>query len=503
MPWRGPAYPGEFPSLGWALEQMIARYLRVPSGKAYGAPLVLTDRQLTRLVRMYRIDPETGRFVYRRTAVEESKGTGKSPFAGAVAFCELVGPVLFDGWDADGEPVGKPHPTPWVQIAAVSEDQTDNVYVQLRDALAESDAIDEYGIDLGKTRVFLKNRPGRIEPVTASAGAREGQPVTFVAKDETRLWLPSNGGDRLNAVLSRNVAKTDGRSIELTNAYRKGQGSVAEATAEAARKKAAGLLYEAQRGPFVEDLSDRGVLIPALEVAYEGYPWVDLERIADECNDPAVTASDARCYYLNIPAEDVDEAWITAKQWRDLKRTDVEIPELADVYVGIDVALYHDNTAVVVVWRDDEGRFVVRSRTWDPKESGEVDVTEVMQHIRDLSFRYRIREAAFDPRFFDVPAKMLADENIPMVEIPQSSTHMIPACGFTYEQILAGNVVHNGDQVLEAHVLSAVQRSSEAGWTLSKNKSRRVIDACIAMVIAMYRAGQPQEATPEFAGAWL
>lgn len=501
--WRGPEYEGEFPSLGWALIDLAHAFLRVPAGHDHGKPLTLSDRQIRFIVRSYRIDPVTGRGVFRRCIDEGAKGVGKSPEGAVIGFGELVGPVVFDGWDANGEPVGRPHPTPLVQVAATAEDQTGNLYGPFRSMLAESPAIDEYRIDLGKTRIELGGRQGRMEPVTTAAGTREGQPVTCALKEETQYWKESNGGWQCDETLNRNVAKNNGRAFSFTNSYRKGGGSVAERDAISAAKGAAGILYQSIRGPFVEDLTDRDVLMAALEVAYEGAPWVDLERIADECSDPGVRPQDARRFYLNIPDDTTEDSWITREEWLGCLHPEDDIPSGSSIYVGVDVALYHDNTAVTVIHRNDAGQFVVRTKTWDPARTGEVDVADVMQYLRDLSFEFHIVEAVYDPRFFDIPAKQLADEGIPMVELPQSPSFMVPACGFAYEQIRGGRVSHDGDQILELHVLSAAMRPSESGWTLSKNKSKHVIDACIAMVMAMFRAGQPPEAVPSFMGAYL
>ena len=38
-------------------------------------------------------------------------------------------------------------------------------------------------------------------------------------------------------------------------------------------------------------------------------------------------------------------------------------------------------------------------------------------------------------------------------------------------------------------------RESERGWTLSKGRSKRKIDAVIALVIALHEAAQPPEPT--------
>lgn len=501
MPWRGPSYDGEFPSLGWGIVDLAQRYLQVPSGPKFGEPLVLTDEQVSFLVRLYRIDPETGASVYRRGAHVKPKGWGKSPELAVFAFGELVGDVVFDGWDADGEPVGRPQPTPWVQIAALSEDQTDNTYIALLSMLEGGDADTDFGLDVGLTRIFVKGKRGaRLEPVTAAAGSREGQPVTAAVLDEPHLWTPSNGGTRLAATLRRNVAKTNGRSVESTNAWKVGQGSVAEETAKAAKKGAAGLLFDHTQAPFVEDLADKELLKRALRSVYGDAEWVDLDRLVEECNDPGTTPEDARRFFLNIPAPaDGGESWLPAGAWANCLVPGVSIPEGSTVTVGVDVALYHDNTAVAVVWQDDDGRFVVEARTWEPV-AGKVDVADVMDHIRALTFRFDVQAVAYDPRFFDVPAGMLQDDGVPMLEVPQTSARLVPACGFAFEQIVAGNVAHNGDEVLTSHVLSAARRTGDNGWTLSKGKSRQVIDACIAMVMAMWES---QQAPDPVADPWV
>ena len=97
-------------------------------------------------------------------------------------------------------------------------------------------------------------------------------------------------------------------------------------------------------------------------------------------------------------------------------------------------------------------------------------------------------EFVYDPAYFERSAQALADEGLPMVEHPQSRSRMVPACSLAFEQIAAGRVRHDGQPTLTDHVESAVQRTSDLGWTLSKGRSRRKIDACIALVMALARA---------------
>lgn len=160
----------------------------------------------------------------------------------------------------------------------------------------------------------------------------------------------------------------------------------------------------------------------------------------------------------------------------------------APTWIGIDVGLRRDSTAVVWVQRRADGKLHAWSKLWIPTKDAPVDVTDVMAHIRDLANRYRVEAVAFDPRFFDVPAKMLADERVKMVEVPQSPERMTPICGTLLEVIKRGDLKHDDDPGLRAHVLNAKARQSQRGFTLEKLKSTGRIDACIALALAVDRA---------------
>jgi hypothetical protein len=49
--------------------------------------------------------------------------------------------------------------------------------------------------------------------------------------DQTESWTPRNRGTQFAATVRRNLAKTNGASIESPNAYRPGSGSVSEDSA--------------------------------------------------------------------------------------------------------------------------------------------------------------------------------------------------------------------------------------------------------------------------------
>lgn len=160
----------------------------------------------------------------------------------------------------------------------------------------------------------------------------------------------------------------------------------------------------------------------------------------------------------------------------------------APTWVGVDVGLKRDSTAVVMAQRDQAGMLRVTARLWLPLADKPVDVTDVMEHLRELARAYDVQAISYDPRFFDVPAKMLADEGLLMVEVPQSVEHMTPVCGSLLEIIKGGQLRHDGNEGMATHVLNAVPRFNERGFTLQKSKSRGRIDAVIALGLAIDRA---------------
>jgi phage terminase large subunit-like protein len=179
------------------------------------------------------------------------------------------------------------------------------------------------------------------------------------------------------------------------------------------------------------------------------------------------------------------ESWLPVGAWEQCV-SDLQFDSQLPVWVGIDMALKHDTIAVCVA-QPQADRVVLRSKIWQPEQEG-VDVVAVEHYLRELHNQFQVQEFAFDPAYFQRSAEALSDDGLPMVEFPQSGARMIPACGNAYEMIVNQKIAHDGSPTFTDQVLSAAQRMTDTGWRLSKGKSKRKIDACIAMVIALDRA---------------
>lgn len=394
MPWRGPQHPDDFPTLGWIVLDHMAEHLPSPADSTQ--PLVLTDEQARIVLRWYELDPETGEFVHRRGRLEMAKGWGKSPLLAAIAIEEFAGPTTFGGWDEHGEPIGVRRHWPVVEIAAVSEDQTDNTYAALYQMLTanEQRAAKSLGIDIGRTRLYLRDGlPGTLRPVTAESASREGARLTFAVLDETHLWTRQNGGRKLAATLRRNAAKMNGRTFETTNAPVLGEGSVAE---ESGNDPAPGVLHIARRPPVEPSLDwpEKDLRASLTEVYGDSY-WAPIDRIMGELADPATSWDDALRYYFNVRTAGVARA-VDPRLWDQLtaKR---DVPAQTEIGLGFDGSTYHDATVLRGCTRDGYSFVIGR---WSKPENGQgwqVPRAEVNQAVADAFSRYRVGRMLADP----------------------------------------------------------------------------------------------------------
>lgn len=489
--------PPDNRTLGWAVLEWTARWLRQPDGPAAGDPWRFTPEQAAIVLRWYEVG-EDGRFVARRGVIRRMKGWGKDPFVAALSAVELCGPCRFGGWSRDGLPLVVRHPAPWVQIAAVSQDQTRNT-MTLFPGLFSPEAVKEFKIDLGKTIIYTA-RGGQIESVTSSPRAIEGKRTSFTVKNESHLWVRANDGLAMNQAINRNLAKSnDGsaRSLEITNAHLPGEESVAEDTFESWRKAGGavpGLYYDSLESPTV-DLDDRDALVAALEYARGDSRWLNTERLADEIADPTTPEYISRRFYLNQVVAVGAERWMPMDEW-DTRAREHPIPPGARVVLGFDGSFDEDATAVVAVTIAREPHLQA-VKCWERPEGDRawrVPIEDVEDEIRAACKRWRVKELTADPYRWARSLQILEGERVASVvtEFPQRPSRMIPATTRFREAVVNGTMTHDGDPVLRRHVANAVLRVGSQGGHLSKDAkaSPRKIDAAVAAVMAFDRACQ-------------
>lgn len=489
-------------SLGWEIAKWAQEYLAQPDGEGRGDRWKWTGDQLRFLAWWYAID-EYGHWISTRGQVVLPKGAGKSPLAAAIACCELGGPVVFDGWDAAGEPVGRPHSSPIVQLGAVSEEQTNNTMSLVINMLEDGRA-DEVipGLDTGISRI--NTAYGSLKPMTASARSKEGARSTAAILDETHHWLANNGGHDLARVFRRNLAKMGGRSLETTNAWRPGEDSVAEATSEYLAAIESGrtaregkLLVLHRQAPSDTDIYDVESLKTGLKHAYGEADWIDLDRIVEEIYDPNNPVEDSQRFYLNQVVSAAD-AWMDANDW-DAAATAEPLFEGEEITLGFDGSKSDDHTALVACRVSDGSVHVLQ--TWEPDRfpGGEIPRDVVDDFIGYVHERYSVKAFYADVEHYESYIDKWATEYGRRYKHKASQRHAVSYDMRTKQKefslnaekfvnaVQTGELAHTGDRKLRWYVLNAKRRPTNFG-TVSLRKegreSQRKIDAAVCAILA-------------------
>lgn len=502
MPWRGPESPGDFPSLGYQVADFIEAKCVIPDGERQGEPYVLTDEMFRNLVHVYRLDPATGRFVYDRgDQLVRPQKWGKGPFSAARICAEghAEGPVLFDGWDADGEPVGRGWATPLIQVTAYSEDQADNVWKALLGMVRYGPLIEEWP-DTGDTRIYTPDG-GDIEPVTSSAQSRLGQRLTFVAQDEAHSWLPANGGRKLADTQRRNVAGMGGRFHETGNAWDPAENSVAQQTAE--NREPGVYLDDVEPGTgSIRNKRERRRMLRKVygDSAHPKQGWVDLDRIESEIEaligrDPA----QAERFFLNRKRASEDAAFDPERIDR-LADAEHTVPDGALVVLGVDGAKFVDAIAVVGCEVETGHEFTVGiwERPSDAGDDYEHPWTEIDGAVSEVFERCSVWRAYCDPQYIEdwlnVWRGRWGEKRV--LEWRTNRPRQIAEAVRNYEDAMAGEspaLSHDGDERFVRHLKNARKQmlnvrddKGRLMHTISKDRPDSVhkMDGAMAGVLA-------------------
>ena len=111
--------------------QFITQNLVFGPGDLRGLPAELDDEKAYLIYRMYEVygpgHPQAGRRRFKRCAISLAKGQAKTELAAWIAACELhpEAPIRCDGFDRQGNPIGRPVTDPLDPIVAYSRELAD------------------------------------------------------------------------------------------------------------------------------------------------------------------------------------------------------------------------------------------------------------------------------------------------------------------------------------------------------------------------------------------
>lgn len=445
--------------------EFIETYCRAPKGHGWGKPLKLAPFQKVWLKGVLSGEVTSA-------AMSLPRGNGKSTFLAAVGVWAVFDP------DESG--------APQVPIVATTINQAIRSVYGVATAMIEAEP--ELSVRsirytaIGGTKVRVPFTGGEMFPVSNDVDGLQGLDPSVAIVDELGFmpvasWdsLLLAGGKRPRSL----VVGIGTPGLDKDNALWHLRRRVAEGRA------IPGFAYTEYAAPENCAVDDEDAWREANPALRSKYMSINALRTAVELSPEG----HFRVFRLGQWIDGV-ESWLGPdgrKIWEALG-SPWTFESGAPVFVGIDVALVRDSTALVAVQARPDGRWQAKAKIWQPTPGQPVDVTDVMEEVRRLDKAYTVRAVAFDPRFFDVPAKLLEDEGFPMIEFPQSVERMTGAIGGLYEAIKRGELAHDGDPAFTAQILNAVARFNERGFTLAKAKSRGRIDAAVALAMAHWLA---------------
>jgi hypothetical protein len=511
VPWRGPEFPGEFPTLGYLVAEWIETHCVIPDRATAGQPLKLSDEQYNHLLWQYRLRPDArfdvdrpaAPFVYVGSVLVRSQKWGKGPFSAARICAQAAGPVLFAGWDANGEPVGMPWATPHIQVAAVAEDQTDNIWRALK-PMIELGPLASVIPDTGLERINLPGG-GLIEPVTSKALTRLGARITYVELDEPHLMTRRNGGDKLADTMRRNVAGMGGRWSATGNAYDPSENSVEQIDVESKLPDVFVDFPESPPGSWSNKRERRRIL----KFAYRGAPWVDIDRIEAECVRLSAKGEPAQAerFYGNRVVSGSDKAFDVPTLWTPLADPGRQVEAGRLITLGFDGARRQDSTGLVGTDVETGHQFVV-GKWARPLELGDEDDWEIDEADVNATVDYAFRQWDVwrlygDPPYWETALDRWAGDH-GADRVVRWWTNRIKAMALALQawkgDMRPGTLSHDGDELLAEHIGNAVKqwtriRDEPDGdsdgladfmWVIRKEspKSRRKIDLAMAACLS-------------------
>lgn len=511
-----------WPTLGPQVADLLETYSIFGPGSLQGQPYVLDDEKRAALYRAYEVYPKghkwAGRRRFKRVGLSWRKGLAKTEVAAEIAFAELhpEGPVRCDGFDANGQPVGRPVTSPYIPMLAVTVEQVEELaYGALFYICTEGPDADLFDATLERI-IRLDDRgraDGKAVPLANNPGSRDGARTTFQLFDEPhRLYLPRqvDAHETMVANLEKRVLE-DPWGLYVGTAGEPGQGSVAEGLHKEAEMIAAGQIAEprlfyfhrqSRDGINLDDFEQRLEAVAEATGPVGEYGPGQFHSIASQWDRPGADKAYLERVWLNrwtrsgAQAFDVKKFELlgpeTGEDGEPVEERD--LPPGSFVTLGFDGARFKDATAFVAT--DIPTGLQKLIGLWErPERAGEWEVPEdeVDDVLEDAMRRYKVWKLYADPPHWVETVGKWAGKYPDQVN-EWWTFHRRPmgmAIRAYQEAIDSGALSHTGNPDLVRHVGNAgkvktnlVDDEGKTIYILGKITEERKFDAGMAAVLS-------------------
>lgn len=530
--------PEPWPTLGPLIVDFLEERCIFGPGSLQGDPYVVSPEFEAFLYRVYEVYPQrvtkafagggpglhvrsrhpwAGRRRFKRGGLSVRKGLAKTEKEAAIAYGELhpEGPVRCDGFDAHGDPVGRPVKAPYIPMLAYTVEQVEELAFGALTYMV-SEGPDEDLFDVSLERIARLDERGRADgkavPLANSPSARDGARTTLNCFDEPhRLTTPRQ--KMAVTTMEANLPKRpleDPWSLYVGTAGELGEGSVAEDLHYEAESIHRGeidepkLFYLYRTDSGEHDLRKKPARIEAIrEATGADGEWGpgQFDDIASQWDKPKADHAYLERVWLNRWVKQGAQAFDVA-QWKK-NSSDLLIPPGALVTVGFDGARFRDSTGLVVtevetgvqrLWAGWE-----RPLDLPEDEPWEVPAAEVNQSMADLMDHYSVWRGYCDPPYWITEVGVWAGMYPDVVKEWWTNRikEMAYAARAYREGIQTGAVKHEvgrddeRETALERHVAAAGRKKvklwddeGQQLFILEKIHPERKFDYCMAAVLS-------------------
>lgn len=444
---------------------------------------------------------------------------GKDPLGAALCIVELIGPVVFDRWGEDGQPVGTRNPIAQVRVAAVSMDQNENTRDLFPTIISEA-TVRLYNLDVQKEIIYVKNTGCKLRVIAANKRSAEGGRITFFLGNEIHHWVPENGGPAFYNTMMNNLRKKGGRFVAITNGFQPGEDSVLERIRENQQKVWDGLiepngwLYDSLEGhakaPLTPDIAPY-----ILNVLMGDSVWLkkQIPGIIQGFSDTSIPLSQQRRMwynqivsseervFANYEVDDIADHTMHGTH-QDLKPRDV-------ITLGFDGSRTDDSTALIAYRLSD--KCLIPIAIWEKPDGvadWEVPLDDVDSMVGYAFSQYTVVAFFADMAYWESYIARWSElyrEHLGIRASPKSSV------GFDMRgnraevanmneafigMVRDKQIKFNGSKRLRSHMLNAERRWGGGYLSFGKaggRESPRKIDALVAAVLAVKAANDYSE----------
>lgn len=483
----------------------IEMYCCIPEGKLVGKPVRLTDEQKEWIRQIY--DKPTRRFI-----LSMARKNAKTALAAFLLLLHLVGPEA----RANSQ----------LFSAAQSRDQAAILFTLAAKTVRMSpDLLSVVVVRDTAKQLFCPDLGTLYRALSAEASTAYGLSPVFVVHDELgqvrgprselyeALETASAAQESPLSIIISTQAPTDADLLSILIDDAK--------TGRDERTKL--ILYTADE--TLDPFSD--------EAIRQANPHFDAFMNQQEVRDQAESARrmpSAENGYRNLILNqrvNMVNPFISREVWESCSQQGGEF--VGDVFLGLDLSVRQDLTALIAVGRDAEGFWSVQCHFFTPLNGlderarrdrtpydlwvkqgwltatpgSSVDYELVALKMLELSDEHHVVKVAFDRyRMKELEACLSRiGRELPLEPFGQGFVSMAPALDALEAELLNGKVRHGGHPVLRMCAVNAVVTKDPAGnRKLDKSKATGRIDGMVALAMAMAVASQsaPPPAAPKF-----